>query len=113
MYAGYYQPYWSYPDELEYYGVKGMKWGARRTPAELKGVKFSETKVSEIGNWLLANPIQFPDVKASATISYDKAKKSSKAMRSAAKVKVSSLKMPLIELGKKFINAVLNIFKKK
>lgn len=27
----YYKPYWSSSDELEHYGVKGMKWGKKKT----------------------------------------------------------------------------------
>lgn len=30
MNSPYYKPYWLNDDELEHYGVKGMKWGIRR-----------------------------------------------------------------------------------
>lgn len=32
---------YSYPSELYHYGVKGMKWGVRRTPQQLRYDKYS------------------------------------------------------------------------
>lgn len=59
----YYQPYWT-NDELEHYGVKGMKWGKKRTPQELKDTKFSDIKVSETINYLRANPFEILNVQS-------------------------------------------------
>lgn len=48
----YYEPYWLNSDELEHYGVKGMKWGIRKDPERsrqklLKKLKRADTKVAK------------------------------------------------------------------
>lgn len=44
---GFYQPYWS--NELEHYGILGMKWGIRRTPEQLGHHKIKKgTKVYRV-----------------------------------------------------------------
>lgn len=58
MRNSYYQPCWIPPsNELEHYGVKGMKWGKnkKRSVEELKGVPFGDVRVYETASWLKAN----------------------------------------------------------
>lgn len=56
MYGGYYQPYWTEPDELEHYGVKGMRWGKKRETKSLAGQSFFDTKTIDTVAWFKANP---------------------------------------------------------
>lgn len=41
--------------ELEHYGTKGMQWGKKKTPEQLKNQSFGQTKVYETVDWLKAN----------------------------------------------------------
>lgn len=43
-------------NELEHYGVKGMKWRKKRSVEELKGVGFGSVQVGETVDWFKANP---------------------------------------------------------
>lgn len=38
--------------ELEHYGTKGMQWGKKKTPEQLKNQSFGQTKVYETIDWL-------------------------------------------------------------
>lgn len=112
----YYQPYWT-NDELEHYGVKGMKWGKKRTPQELKDTKFLDAKVSETVNYLRVNPVEFPNIQAIMDDQIAKIKKKTRVtkavIRSTGKIKIKNMSNSISYLGKQVINKILGAFKKK
>lgn len=113
----YYQPYWIDNNELEHYGVKGMKWGKKRTPQELKDTKFSDAKVSETVNYLRANPVELPDVQVIADNQVAKTKKKTRVtktvIRTTGKIKIKNMNNSISYFGKQIINKILGAFKKK
>lgn len=52
--TGYYQPYWLQSNELEHYGIKGMKWGKKKNPYELVKTDFNNLKVGETIDYIVA-----------------------------------------------------------
>lgn len=102
----YYQPYWDQPNELEHYGVKGMKWSKKRLPQQLKGVPFGQVTVEETANWLKVNKIDAPKFSfwnsETKTLNLPKPElKSSSSLLSKIKTGLNKIKKTLSKIGGK------------
>lgn len=53
--VSYYQPYWLQSNELEHYGVKGMRWGVRNEKEDISKKSFKDIKLSDTSRWLRSN----------------------------------------------------------
>lgn len=53
--CGYYEPYWLQSNELEHYGVKGMRWGIRNEKEDLTTKSFRDIKLSDTARWFRVN----------------------------------------------------------
>lgn len=103
----YYQPYWNpYQfNELEHYGILGMKWGKKKGKAitDFKNTKFGDVKLYETGSWLAANPLPtLDDVHASIKTAQEN-KVLQKGIASVSKTLAKNGKKTLKSLARKVI----------
>lgn len=120
----YYQPYWNPSDELEHYGVLGMKWGKKKakTNSELVGAKFGDVKVYQTGAWIDANNIKLPSHQEmrAAVKNVRENKLIQKGVASVAKTlakegkkAVKAISQKVVNLGKKVIDTIKKATAKK
>lgn len=117
MYSGYYKPYWDSSDELEHVGVKGMKWGKKKTQAQLQSTPFKKTTVGETGAWIAANfqwdpeskTLKAPAITARTSAKMNTAKTKLKLI---AKDSANSLSSKIVAFGQKIVDSILSKFKK-
>lgn len=112
----YYKPYWDFSNELEHYGIKGMKW-RKKTKFQLKNTKFKDIKVYETASWLSANYGDlFKGFETKQTKSNSKAnnvlKKANEKLLQLNDVTLKELNKSTESLGQNIVNKFLSIFKK-
>lgn len=110
----YYKPYWDSSNELEHYGVKGMKWGKskKKSDFELRNTQFKDIKVGETVDWIKVNfewdeksrTLKAPAIEIRTKGQMQLAKSR---LKQISKTPIKSIGTKIVEFGKKVISSIL------